>query len=397
MSEPASEPFVAATWDAVLGQPAAVRLLRTALARDELAHALLLVGPAGVGQHEATRALAAALNCPESDDPSQGCGTCSTCRRIATGAHPAVRDFLPEGAAHVVDAVRGEWIPTATRTMTEGRRKVLRIADADRMNEGAQNAFLKILEEPPASVVWVLEVADEGALLDTVVSRCRRIDFVPWDPQALGQLAERLAIPTGRREALVRAAMGSPERLHDLADEDLAEARLRHLALIDELAERGPGAVVPIAKELAGWARSRTKVLKERHATEMERLEEAYGVESNRGWPPGVKGRLTKRFERLERQEERRALMMLLDDVASYLRDLIAVSAGAADTTLVNVDHRDELARDAARLELSDLVPMLGAVDRCRQALERNGQAELQLERLLIALSLPLYRLQVAR
>ncbi len=392
MSEPVLAPTDGATWDAVLGQDAAVSLLRSALARDELAHALLFVGPAGVGQQEATRALAAALNCPESDDPAQGCGICSTCRRIATGAHPAVRDFLPEGAAHVVDAVRGEWIPTATRTMTEGRRKVLRIADADRMNEGAQNAFLKILEEPPASVVWVLEVADEGALLDTVVSRCRRIDFVPWDPTALGGLADRLGISAERREALVRAAMGSPQRLRDLADPELAEARLRHLRLVDELAERGPGAVVPLAKELVGWARSRTKVLKERHAEEMGRLEAAYGVEGNRGWPPGVKGRLTKRFERLERQEERRALMMLLDDIASYLRDLIAVSAGADRATLVNVDHVDALARDATRLAIGDLLGMLVAVDRCREALERNGQPELQLERLLIALSLPLYR-----
>jgi DNA polymerase III subunit delta' len=140
---------VTATWDEVLGQPAAVTSLRAALRNDEVAHAWLLVGPKGVGQQEATRALAAALNCPESSSVEAGCGSCSTCRRIGRGAHPAVSDLEPEGAYHVVDAVRGEWIPTATRTLTEGRRRVLRVVAADRMNEAAQNAFLKILEEPP--------------------------------------------------------------------------------------------------------------------------------------------------------------------------------------------------------------------------------------------------------
>ncbi len=190
----------------------------------------------------------------------------------------------------------------------------------------------------------------------------------------------------------MRASMGSPDRLRDLADPELAQARWDHLAIVDTLAERGPGAVVPMAKELVAWARSRSKALKERHAGEMERLEAAYGVENNRGWPAGVKQRLTKRFERLERQEQRRALDMLLDDLASYLRDLVAVRAHAGEETIVNLDHRGALQRDAGRLTIGDLVAGLDAITRCREALDRNGAPELQVERLLLALSLPLYR-----
>jgi DNA polymerase-3 subunit delta' len=382
----------AATWDAVLGQTAAVRIITSALAQDQLAHAWLLVGPSGVGQREAARALAGALNCPVSDDATRGCGACSTCERIVTGAHPAVLDFAPEGQQHVVDAVRSEWIPTATRTMTEGRRKVLRIVAADRMNEGAQNAFLKVLEEPPPSVVWILDVEEEGALLDTIVSRCRRVDFLPWTPEALATLAATLRIPDDQRAALVRAAMGSPDRLRDLADPELARARWDHLAIVDQLAERGPGAVVPMAKELVAWAKSRSKALKSVHAAEMEGLEAAYGVDNGQGWPPGVRARLTKRFERLERQEQRRALDMLLGDVASYLRDLLAVTAGAPEATIVNLDHLGALQRDAVRLQLTDVIAGLAAIERCREALDRNGAPELQIERLLLALSLPLYR-----
>jgi DNA polymerase-3 subunit delta' len=380
-------------WDQVLGQPAAVTAVRAALRADEVAHAWLLVGPRDVGQLELVRALAAAVNCPEvAAGADEGCGRCSTCERIARGAHPVVADLEPQGAWHLVDDVREEWLPLATRTLTEGRRRILRIAAADRINEAAQNAFLKVLEEPPPSVVWVLDVQDEGALLDTVVSRCRRLDLVPWGPDAMRELAARLGVPPEQREALARAAMGSPGRLRDLADPDVGRARWEHLALLDRLATGGPGQVSPAAKALVAWARSRIAPVKERHQAELARLEEAFGVEGNRGWPPGVKQRLTKRFERLERQEQRRALDLALDDLASYLRDLLAVQSGAGDDDLVNLDHAAALRRDAERLPAADAVAGLQAIARCREALDRNGNPELQLERLLLAVALPLYR-----
>ncbi|GGI07722.1 DNA polymerase III subunit [Egicoccus halophilus] len=379
------------TWDDVLGQPAAVTALRAALRADEVAHAWLLVGPRGVGQRELTRALAATLNCERPPAPDAACGTCSSCERIGRGTSPVQTDLEPEGSSHLVEGVRGEWMPLATRTLTEGRRRVLRVVAADRMNEAAQNAFLKILEEPPPSVVWVLDVEDEGALLETVVSRCRRLDLVPWGPEAMQVLAERLDVPPEQRTALARAALGSPERLRDLADPQVADARWQHLALLDRLATGGPGQVVPAAKESVAWARSRIAPLKERHQAELARLEEAFGVEGNKGWPPGVRQRLTRRFERLERQEQRRALDLLLDDLASYLRDLLAAQAGASTDVLINIDHEAAIRRDAQRLGPAELVSALHAVSRCREALDRNGNPELQLERLLLQLALPLF------
>lgn len=385
------------SWDDVLAQPAAVEALRASLLAGEVSHAWLTVGPAGVGQAEVAGALAMALNCPQADAPDGavapdvGCGTCSTCARIRRGVHPALVELEPEGAFHVVDAVRNDWIPMASRTLVEGRRRVVRIVAADRMNEAAQNAFLKILEEPPPSVVWLLDVQEEGLLLDTVASRCRRLDLVAWGPPQLEALAERLEVPAPDRAALARAAMGSPQRLRDLADPQVARARLRHLAVVDRLASDGPGQVVPIAKEVVAWSRERAGAARTRHAEEMARLEEAYGAEGGRGWPPGVRQRLTQRFERLERQERRRALDTALDDLASWLRDLLVVAAGVGTRELVNAGHEAELLRDAQRLGPADVVEALRALARCREALERNGSPELQLERLLLALALPLY------
>jgi len=380
-------------WEQVIGQPAAVTALRAALARDGVAHAWLFVGPREVGQEQLARALGAALNCPQAPAADTGCGTCETCRRILDGRHPAVFDLEPKGAHHLVGDVRSDWIPLSTRTMTEGRRRVLRIVAADGMNEAAQNAFLKVLEEPPPSVVWLLEVEDEGALLDTVVSRCRRLDLVPWSRAALAQRAIELDLPAGLRDAATRAALGSPERLAALAEPDRAAARRRHLELIDRLATAGPGAVVPLTKELVTWAKAQVAPVKASNASELERLERDFGIEQrgSRGWPAGLRKQITRKHERLERSAHLAALSSMLDDLASYLRDLIAIAAGASAEALVNVDVEAELRRDAERLPVADAVEALSAVAACRAALERNGSPELHLERLLLRLALPIY------
>lgn len=399
------------------GGRAAAEALRDAVLRDRLAHAWVLVGPEGLGQQELAVALAATLNCEQGDASARPCTTCGTCARTLRDVHPALVTLEPDGAAHRVEDVRGTWTETALRTMPEARRKVLRIVAADRMTAVAQNAFLKLLEEPPPSVVWVLEAEDPGRLLETVLSRCRRVDLPPWaTADVAAWLAGVLGAPDGdparlgtqdarRVAAAVAGARASRDRLRalrrDLASVDVATARSvldeveavrrRQLELLGELAQGGPGAVVPMAKRLVAAARARRDALAERHAAERDALEEAYGVEGSRGWPPGVRARLDKRFERIERAEEQRALRILLDDLAAHLRDLLARSAGAEATALLGDDAIDLLTRDAGLLPPGDLIEALEAVARCRAALDRNGAPELHLERLLLAVSVALY------
>ncbi len=373
-------------------QPAAVRALRRALAADEVSHAWLIVGPPSVGQEDLAKGLTMALNCASAPTEDQACGKCDRCQRILRATHELLESREPAGSQYVVDDVREEWIRPASRSITDGRRRVVRITAADRMNEAAQNAFLKVLEEPPPSVVWLLEVEDESVLLDTVVSRCRRLTVVPWGLAALRDRARQLDIPDDCVEALARVSLGSPDRLATLADDGVADARRDHLAILDRLATGGPGQVIPIAKDLTAWAKGRVAPLKERHAADLARLEEDFGVDARgKGWPPGMKAQIQRRHDRLERGEQRRALGLVLDHLATYLRDLLVVGSGGDQDALVNVDHPDELARDAVRLPASAVVDGLQAVERCRAALERNGNPDLQFERLLLALALPIY------
>jgi len=407
---PGSGPWALA---ALGGARAAAVALHDAIVSDRLSHAWLLVGPDGVGQHELAVALAAHANCRADDAAHRPCGACDACLRTARDVHPALVTFEPDGVAHRVEDVRGPWSDAAMRTTPEARRKVLRIVAADRMNVAAQNAFLKLLEEPPASVVWLLEAEEPGRLLETILSRCRRTDLPPWSSEDvrawlgthLGGGAGGGDGDLGRIESAVCAARSSGEWLRglrrDLAGVGPREARealdgvrrLReeHLAIIDVLAREGPGAVVPMSKRLVAVAKERREALAERHAVEMGALEDAYGVEGPRGWPPGVKARIEKRFERIARAEEQRMLRLTLDDLAGYLRDLIAVASGAGAEALVNSDALDALRRDVPRLHPSDLLSALRAVADCRGALDRNGAAELQLERLLLAIATSLY------
>ena len=181
-----------------------------------------------------------------------------------------------------------------------------------------------------------------------------------------------------------------PREAREVLD-SVARLRDEHLGLVDLLAREGPGAVVPTAKRLVGVAKERREALADRHAAEMAALEEAYGVEGPRGWPPGVKARIEKRFERIARAEEQRTLRLALDDLGGHLRDLVAVTAGAGAGALINADRVEALQRDALRLHPVDLLAALDAVRECRASLDRNGAPELQLERLLLSIATSLY------
>lgn len=377
------------SWGDVVGQPAAVAALRAAVGADEVGHAWLFVGPEGVGSAELTTNLAGALNCERTVGTAadEGCGECPTCRRIASGSHLASRTFEPVGAWHRVTDVRGSWIPEATRTLPEGRRRVLRIAKADRMNEATQNAFLKMLEEPPQGTVWVLDARDTALLLDTVVSRCRRIDLVPWQHAALVSAAEALGYEDGDADVLAAAALGSPERLRRLADEP--SARDRHLDVVSRLAAAGPGAVVPLAREIVAWGRERAKQVETNLAGRLDEAALAFGVDGPKGkWPPGVKKQIEGAIKREIRHEPVRCLHQFLDDLASWLRDLLVVGSA---TELVNRDRRDQLSAETALLGQPAIVAGLAAIEECREAIDRNGQPQLHVERLLMALALPIF------
>ena len=147
-----------------------------------LSHAYILSGPAGSGRHTLARLLCGAMLCTASSG-ERPCGRCAPCRKVSSGVHPDVTVISGpgEGKPITVDQVRALRSDAYIRP-NEGERKIYLLEQADRMNQSAQNAMLKLLEEGPAYAVFLLLAENGGGLLPTVRSRCEELDLVPVPP-----------------------------------------------------------------------------------------------------------------------------------------------------------------------------------------------------------------------
>ncbi len=161
------------------GQPAAVSFLKSALEGGRLPHALLFAGPAEAGQRELAVELAKALFCPAAKG-AQCCDACASCRRTAQYGHPDLLMLEPEEDTRVikVEAVRALKARAALKPF-EATSKVFIIDPADGMNDIAQNALLKTLEEPEGRTLIILISSSPERLLATLRSRAQTLNFLP--------------------------------------------------------------------------------------------------------------------------------------------------------------------------------------------------------------------------
>ena len=167
-----------------------------------LSHAYILAGPAGCGKRTLAAVLSQALVC--SGPGEVPCGTCSDCRKAAAGIHP---DILRAGADGKELTVARVWELRGDAYLlpNEAGRKVYLLENAQTMNNSAQNALLKILEDGPAYAAFLLLTDNAGALLPTVRSRCEGLSLSPVTPaEARDWLLRRF--PDRPREEVLAAA-----------------------------------------------------------------------------------------------------------------------------------------------------------------------------------------------
>lgn len=219
------------------------QLLGQGIAR--LPHAVLLVGPAGVGKTAFSEQLAALLLCESISPELTACGQCQACRWLDAGNHPDFRRVAPDGdeepeegviektkkrsAANIkIDQIRELEAFVFVGSHRDGNRVVL-ITEAEAMNPAAANALLKILEEPPTSVYFILVSSKTKSLLPTLRSRCRVIPFGP--PDAAAASAWLAAAGLEKQAArYLNLAGGAPMRVAQWKEQG-------QLAPIDELVE----------------------------------------------------------------------------------------------------------------------------------------------------------------
>ena len=160
----------------LIGQRVVVRTLRNAVRRGEVAHAYLFSGPRGTGKTTAARLLAKAVNC-ERPDEGDSCRKCASCRSFVRGT---AIDLIEIDAAsnRGIDDMRAlrkhaRYRPAGGREA----RKLYLIDEAHMLTEAAANALLKLLEEPPDHVLFVLATTEAWNLPKTILSRTQRFDF----------------------------------------------------------------------------------------------------------------------------------------------------------------------------------------------------------------------------
>jgi DNA polymerase-3 subunit gamma/tau len=208
--------------DEVLGQEHVVRALAGAIRESRLAHAFLFSGPRGTGKTSTARILAKMVNC-ERGPTAEPCGVCEQCERIRAGSHLDVVEI--DAASHGgVDDARElrERAPTAP---AQGREKVYIIDEAQRLSREAFDALLKLFEEPPPGVRFVLATTEPHKMPATIVGRCQRFEFrrVPAETIA-GHLsmvasAEGIKIDDAVADAIARDAEGSVRDALSLLDQ----------------------------------------------------------------------------------------------------------------------------------------------------------------------------------
>lgn len=168
-------------FEQIIGQTAAKKILRQALAKGRVSHAYLFYGPAGTGKKFAALSFAKAYFCEGEQRP---CGTCLSCRKIEHGNFADLRIVEPEGASLKIEQFRRIQKEIYLRPV-EGKGRIYVIDEAEKMTLAAANSFLKLLEEPLSEVCFILIAHNLHALLPTVVSRCQLVPFVPYSRDEL--------------------------------------------------------------------------------------------------------------------------------------------------------------------------------------------------------------------
>lgn len=232
----------------VRGHAEACARLHRAVTREQLHHGIIVVGPSGVGKTTLARGLACALHCAHA--PGEGCGSCSTCRRILARNHAGVEWLEPEadGAAIKVAAAR-ELAVRLELAPFEGTRHVVVFDPAEALGEAAFNALLKAIEEPRPGVHFVMLATRLDALLPTILSRCMVVRLgrvsepdVREILRARTQGAEDPPSPE-RLELALRLADGRPGLAITLACDPSLDAALVLLAELERATVIGPSAI----------------------------------------------------------------------------------------------------------------------------------------------------------
>ncbi len=227
------------SFDDVVGQKYNIQTLKNVLASKRLSHSYIFCGPRGTGKTSTARILAKAVNCKKGITP-EPCNRCENCRSITDGSSVDVIE-IDAASNRGINEIRElrekvKYLPNSLR------KKVYIIDEVHMLTVEAFNALLKVLEEPPEHVIFIMATTEPEKVIPTIMSRCQRFDFNPVPLKLIvGKLKE---IAAAEKISITDSALGLLAKYADGSLRD-AEGILEQLAAYGN-GEIGPGEVVSL-------------------------------------------------------------------------------------------------------------------------------------------------------
>lgn len=322
------------SFQAIQGHDKIVNVLRHMAVSRRFPHALLFCGPEGVGKRTTAVALAQALLCTKG---AEACDVCTACVRVSQGNHPDLVVVEPEKGIIPIDRIRMLKRDLGRKSFAGGYKLCI-IDDAEKMNEQAQNALLKTLEEPTPDTLLILVSGYPYLLLPTIISRCQRFRFQPLAPALAAQLIRQRSACTEEVAGFLACyAGGSPGKALQVDVDLLDQAR----------------------QACEQWSR----MLREK-GQDISEVVDKFG-------------------------KDRENARLLLKVLRLWYRDLMCCQLLPGEGALVNRDKGREIVSLCSQWNVQHLLDALFWMEDCEQSLERNANPPLALEALFSRCSAP--------
>ncbi|MFA5321289.1 MAG: DNA polymerase III subunit delta' [Smithella sp.] len=234
----------------IYGHEKKIEILRKTLAQKRIGHAYLFSGIQSIGKRTLALEFIKAINCGNVDPLHDSCGECASCRKIQRMSHPDVFFVEADGQFIRIASIRQIQERTKCKPL-EARRRAFIIDDADKMNEEASNALLKMLEEPSSSNILILVTARPYSMPQTIISRCQHMRFNPLDSGKVAQfLVSKAGLDKQRSLLLAALSSGSIGNALELNKEDIIAYRTELLTLLSLTSRQDPFSLINFASFL---------------------------------------------------------------------------------------------------------------------------------------------------
>ena len=318
----------------VRGHDLQIGMLARTIRNGRVPSAYLFAGLEGIGKRLTAESVSQALNCRER--PGEGCGACSTCKKITRHIHPDCISLEVHGDSIKIDQIRDIQKRILFHPF-EGNKKVVIIDDAEKMTPQASNCLLKSLEESLPDTLFILISSEMSALLPTIISRCQVIRFAPLPAQLIRLMVEeRVTDNTREVDLIVSLCGGSAGRAFAMVDCGVLTDRKNLFDSVKRLPQGGLSSIIDVADELAS--------MKEAVADKLELLK-------------------------------------------TWYHDLMVFQVKELKTRVVNSDLLGEIEKESGTFSLQELFTKWDAVKEAQLLLKRNANPQLIMEHMLITLA----------